>query len=273
MIDPVTISVASLGVACVSVGFGISSFAWQHWRKKNAVTCSVVAADIPLGSVPKEAAFQFSFANLGSRAVLVNSVSVSVSAFSTPGGVYSFQCKLVEGKLPQILNAGQMCSIVAKAEWNITMLCQAIIEGRKASGDELFFTVGATASTPEGTHLSGDRRNIGRLKMKQERLAVGIGRRPVIQAFAQKNSLNLYLVAGQNCCWIASRTRAITKQSPLSRTPTFRFSLPSSALAASESAFSSPASSAGCIVISPTSIESLKRSSRRATSRSALAAS
>ncbi len=156
---------ASLAISTGAFAFTIAAFAWQHWRKVDSVICTIVAVQPVHGTITQEAAFQFSFANLGTRAVLIRDIGLNVCARPDNTGISTFEHEVVTGQLPQVLKAGEMCFLTAKIKWNLTILCQAF-NGVTPKGDEVFFTAKATAWNPKGKRLFGEKKHIASMKLE-----------------------------------------------------------------------------------------------------------
>jgi hypothetical protein len=149
------ISVVALGISASAFLFSILSFAWQHWRKVDAVVCTLVANECN----DKRGIFQFSFANLGTRSTLLR--DVNVEAFMRPElhGEFSNDCTIVAGNLPQVIKAGEMFSATVELKWTLTFLVKAAkeAESRGKKDAVLFFVANAVCWNPKGERMVGSK--------------------------------------------------------------------------------------------------------------------
>src|ERR1035441_7384733 len=149
----IIISVVALSISASAFLFSILSFAWQHWRKVDAVVCTLVASECN----DKRGVFQFSFANLGTRSTLLR--DVNVEAFMRPElhGELSNEDPAVACNLPQVIKAGEMLSATIELKWTTTFLVKAAkeAESRGKKDVALFFVANAVCWNPKGERMVG----------------------------------------------------------------------------------------------------------------------
>ncbi|HEY5041108.1 MAG TPA: hypothetical protein VIK53_03825 [Verrucomicrobiae bacterium] len=151
----VIISVVALSISASAFLFSILSFAWQHWRKVDAVVCTLVANECN----HHRGIFQFSFANLGTRPTLLRDVSVEVFMKPELHGELSNDCTVVAGILPQVIKAGEMYSISIETKWTDTFLVKAAKEAadRGKKNAMLFFVAKTICWNPKGERMMGQK--------------------------------------------------------------------------------------------------------------------
>jgi hypothetical protein len=147
------ISVVALSIAASAFLFSILSFAWQHWRKVDAVVCTLVANECD----HHHGIFQFSFANLGTRPMLLRDVNVEVFMKPELHGELSNNCMVIAGNLPQVVKAGEMYSLSIETKWPLDFLVKAAkaAESRGKKNAVLFFVANAVCWNPRGERMTG----------------------------------------------------------------------------------------------------------------------
>ena len=143
---------ASLIISSLSLGLSAAAFRWAHFRKEDSIVCTLVASQ----RKQESALFQFSFANLGTRTILLRSVEVLVYFQPDFFGMFSMDCILTSGQLPQAIKNGEMCSVTVESKWTPTFLCQAAKYAESQGKNELslFFIAQAIAWNPEGRRMA-----------------------------------------------------------------------------------------------------------------------
>lgn len=150
---PIIISVIAISISALTFLFSILTFAWQHWRKVDSVICTLVANECD----HHHGIFQFSFANLGTRPTLLRDVGVEVFMKPELYGEIANDCTIIDGKLPQVIKAGELYSISIDVKWTIDFLVKAAkeAESRGSKYAVLFFVARGVCWNPKGERMMG----------------------------------------------------------------------------------------------------------------------
>jgi hypothetical protein len=142
-------------MSSLALGVSVATFGWVHLRKVDAVICTLIGTDLE----KEGAVFQFSFANLGTRAVLVNSVNVQIFINPALTGKFMARCTTIGNKLPQIIKPGEMAATTIRSNWDITFLCDAAKEAEKRAEEiaSFFFVATVVARNPKGKQMSASK--------------------------------------------------------------------------------------------------------------------
>ena len=159
MADPIALTMSG-----ASLLLSVGTFAWLN-RRTDAVMCTLVAGEprhyvsVSEFSGMLAGDFQFSFANLGTRPVLLR--QAEVNAFCTPElqGEVAADCTVTDGRLPQIIKAGDMCSIAVHFDWTPDFVAQAREEARKRGEHQPapFFVARAVFWNPKGRRMVAEK--------------------------------------------------------------------------------------------------------------------
>jgi hypothetical protein len=121
--------------------------------------CTAVSIHPATGIQPMFADFQLSFANLGTRGIFLHNIMITAYMQPDYSGMGSWESEIRSGQLPQVLKAGEMCSVIIRSKWTLDILVIAAkaAESRGSKETALFFSVAASAWNPKGKRLRGEK--------------------------------------------------------------------------------------------------------------------
>jgi hypothetical protein len=145
----------SIAISISAFLFSVASFAWLHFRRRDAATCTVIGSGCDFQH--HKAIFQFSIANLGTHALLLKHIGVSIHFDPVKKGMFfdRSSCKPV----PQVLKAGEMTTIYVESPWDETFLEQAVsfLKDGGEKGAKLYFEATVVLWNPKGKRLINSR--------------------------------------------------------------------------------------------------------------------
>lgn len=110
-------------------------------------------------------------------------------------GELSNDCTVIDGKLPQVIKAGDLYSITVETKWTLTFLCKAAkeAEGRGKKNAGLFFVANAVCWNPKGKRMAG-RKHFSTYSYNPENGSAGYECHPFDRSFPLKKHRGLKVV-------------------------------------------------------------------------------
>jgi hypothetical protein len=145
------VEAASLIMSGLSLGATAAQFSWLHLRKVDSAT-GIVVASRPNS---ESAAFQFSFANLGTRPILLRSVGVVIYVQPDLHGFFMADHRPISGSLPQVIKQGEMVAVTIESRWTSMFFSEAAKRARERGQVDVsfFFVAQAVFWNPKGERL------------------------------------------------------------------------------------------------------------------------
>jgi len=141
----------SITISVSALLFSVGSFAWLHFRRRDAAVCTLVGSGCEFQQ--NKAVFQFSISNLGTHALLLKHVSVSIHFDPVKKGMFldRSSCR----PLPQVLKAGEMTTVIVESPWDQMFLEQAValLKDAQETRAKLYFEVTVALWNPTGKRL------------------------------------------------------------------------------------------------------------------------